>query len=95
MTLALSLIVAGIVLTLLSFLYALWNMSSLLSKPGGWERGFKKHLGCLAGLAAGSLLTSVGVILAAENLNQISHLASQSNQRLTRTPFTLELVQVY
>ena len=39
MTLALSLIVAGIVLALLSFLYALWNMSSLLSKPGGWERG--------------------------------------------------------
>ena len=70
MTLALSLIVAGIVLALLSFLYALWNMSSLLSKPGGWERGFKKHLGCMAGLAVGSLLTSVGVILALVNLFQ-------------------------
>lgn len=70
MTLALSLLALGFALMLGSFLYALWNMGSTVSKPDGWERGFKKHLGCMAGLAVGSLLTSVGVILALVNLFQ-------------------------
>lgn len=70
MTLALILLTLGIVLVVASFLYALFNMGATVSKPDGWERGFKKHLGCMAGMAVGSLLTSVGVILALVNLFQ-------------------------
>ena len=56
------LLVVGLVLILASFLFALFNMGGLVSKPDGWERGFKKHLACMGGLALGGVLTFAGIV---------------------------------
>lgn len=58
-------LVLGIVLMVGSFLFALFNMGGLVSKPDGWERGFKKHLACMGGMVIGSVLTVVGLVLVA------------------------------
>ncbi len=56
------LLVVGLALILASFLFALFNMGNLVSKPDGWERGFKKHLACMGGLAIGAVLTFAGIV---------------------------------
>jgi uncharacterized membrane protein YphA (DoxX/SURF4 family) len=56
------LLILGIVLMVGSFLFALFNMGGLVSKPDGWERGFKKHLACMGGLAIGGVLTFAGIV---------------------------------
>lgn len=56
------LLVVGLVLILASFLFALFNMGGLVSKPDGWERGFKKHLACMGGLAIGGVLAFAGIV---------------------------------
>lgn len=56
------LLVVGLGLILASFLFALFNMGGLVSKPDGWERGFKKHLACIGGLAIGGVLTFAGLV---------------------------------
>lgn len=65
------LLVVGLGLILASFLFALFNMGNLVSKPDGWERGFKKHLACMGGLAIGGVLTLAGIVqLVLSLLNQ-------------------------
>lgn len=56
-------LILGVILMVGSFLFALFNMGGLVSKPDGWKRGFKKHLACMGGMVIGSVMTVIGAAL--------------------------------